>query len=330
MTNQKDARIISPDILPHDIHDILNTDTFLKSIHLGAIAPIPGGVAHRVYRIESDKDAYFLKIRGDHFTAIPTITCNPDDITHEYHALTSYAAAAPDHFPRVHSFNRDRHYLVLSDVIKDGSKLDQVLAGGRVPKGLFGLYGQTLAAIKQKTAHITEPVRPEGDDTYYHTVLGHRFGYRNHPVLNNAVDNLSRLPNRQLIMGDPAPKNMGIRRNGKLLTFFDLETAHLGNAEFDYAYGLAHTILHTIPNIEPMQQAVHDFLSGYGKVPYDSKLIYQLTLGLILYRLHSIIPYPIALSNTEKTIMETHTERELHKITGKESWSEIITRLTNI
>lgn len=326
----KKERVSTPDILPRDIHDILTRDPFLAILNIDAVAPITGGVAHRVYRIESGKDAYYLKIRGDHFVAIPTISCNPDDIVNEYRALSSFAGAAPDHFPQLLSFNKDRHYLVLSDVIQDGGKLEQVLMGGRPPEGLFRLYGQTLATIQRKTAHITEPIRLEGDETYYHTVLGHRFGYRNHPVLNDAVDNLSRLPNRQLIMGDPAPKNMGIRQNGRLMTFFDLETAHQGNPEFDYAYGLAHTILHTIPNIEPMQQAVRDFLSGFSKVSYDSKLIYQLTLGIVLYRLHSVIPYPVALSSEEKTIMEAHVERELFKITGKESWSDIITRLTSI
>lgn len=330
MTNKKDTHITSPDILPYDVHNILSSDPFLATLNVDAVAPITGGVAHRVYRIESRKDTYYLKIRGDHFAAIPSIACNPDDISNEYRALRLFGNAAPDRFPEVLSFNKDRHYLVLSDVIQDGSKLEQTLMGGRPPEGLFRLYGQTLAAIQRKTAHITEPIRPEGDETYYRTVLGHRFGYRNHPILDNAVDSLSRLPNRQLIMGDPAPKNMGIRRNGKLLTFFDLETAHLGNAEFDYAYGLAHTILHTIPNIEPMQQAVRDFLSGYGKVLYDSKLIYRLTLGIILYRLHSVIPYPIALSSKEKAIMEAHIEQELFKVTGKESLSDIITRLTSI
>lgn len=330
MTYQKDARIKSPDILPHDVHDILTSDPFLNSIRLDAVDPITGGVAHRVYRIESGKDSYYLKIRGDHFAAIPSIACDPDDIINEYRALSAFAGAVPDQFPKVLSFDRSRHYFVLSDVIKEGDKLERVLAGSRPPEGLFGLYGKTLATIRRKTANIKESIRPEGDEIYYHTVLGHRFGYRNHPVLNATVDDLARLPNRQLIMGDPAPKNMGIRRNGQLLTFFDLETAHQGNPEFDFAYGLAHTILHTIPNIELMQQAVRDFLIGYGEVPYDPKLIYQLSLGIILYRLHSVIPYPIALSSAEKAIMETHVERELSGITGKELWSDIITRLTSI
>lgn len=326
----KDERASTLDILPHDVHDILTRDPFLATLNVNAVAPITGGVTHRVYRVESGRDAYYLKIRGDHFVAIPTIACNPDDIVNEYCALSSFAGAAPDLFPKVLSFNKNRHYLVLSDVIQDGSKLERVLMGGRSPEGLFRLYGQTLATIQRKTAHKTEPVRAEGDGDYYRTVLGHRFGYHNHPVLNDAVDNLSRLPNRRLIMGDPAPKNMGIRRNGRLLTFFDLETAHQGNAEFDYAYGLAHTILHTIPNIKLIQQAVRDFLSGYGKISYDSKLIYQLTLGIVLYRLHSIIPYPIALSSEEKAIMEAHIKRELFRITGEESWSDIITQLTSI
>jgi hypothetical protein len=328
---QQVDHITSSDILPHDVHDILASDPFLSSIHLDAVAPITGGVAHRVYRIESGMDAYYLKIRGDHFVAIPTIACNPDDIIYEYRALSAFAGAVPDHFPEVLSFNGDRHYLALSDVVKDGSKLEQVLVGGsRPPEGLFELYGKTLATIQRKTANITQSVRLEGDETYYHAVLGHRYGYRKHPVLITMVDTLSHLSNRQLIMGDPAPKNMGYHQKEQHLTFFDLETAHQGNPEFDYAYGLAHAILHTIPIIESMQQAVRDFLTGYGEVSYDSQLIYQLTLGIVLYRLHSIIPYPIALSSREKAIMEAHVEQELFNITGKESWPDIITRLTSI
>lgn len=330
MTSYKDVYLANPDILPRDVHDILASDPFLVSVSIDAVAPVTGGVAHQIYCIESGKDRYFLKIRGDHFVSIPTISCNPDDIVNEYHALTAFAGAVPEHFPETLSFSRERHYLVLSDVIMEGNKLEQVLLGGRPPEGLFMLYGQTLATIQQKTAHITKAVRLEGDEQYYRMVLGHRFGYRDHPILNAAVDTLSQLPSRQLIMGDPAPKNMGIRRDGKLMTFFDLETAHLGNAEFDYIYGLAHTILHTIPNVEFMQQAVRDFLSGYGSVRYDSKLVYQLTLGIILYRLHSIVPYPIALSSEKKAILEAHIEQQLFRITGTESWQDVLTGLTSI
>lgn len=320
----------TPDILPRDVHDILDTDPFLTSVRVDAVAPITGGVAHRVYCIESQKNKYFLKIRGNHFVAVPTITCNPADIVNEYRALTLFSGAMPDMFPKVLSFNENRHYLVLSDVIKDGDKLDHVLVGGMPPEGLFRLYGQTLATIQRKTANITESVRSEGDEAYYHTVLGHRFGYRNHPTLNATLDTLSGLPNRQLIMGDPAPKNMGVRQNGQLLTFFDLETAHQGNPEFDYAYGLAHTLLHTIPDIEVMQQSAQDFVAGYGETPYNLQLVYRLSLGAVLYRLHSVIPYPVALTSKEKDIMETHIEQELFKVTGEETWQDIVAQLTNI
>lgn len=330
MTSQKDACITSPDILPHDVYDILSSDPFLASVKVDSVAPITGGVAHNVYRIGSGENAYYLKIRGNHFTAVPTITCNPADIINEYRALTMFQDAAPDHFPRVLSFDHARHYLILSDVIQDGSKLDQVLAGSNPPEGLFGLYGQTLAAIQQQTAGITESVRPEGDEAYYHTVLGHRFGYRNHPVLNTATSELSILPNRQLIMGDPAPKNMGIRKNGRLLTFFDLETAHQGNSEFDYAYGLAHTMLHTMPNSDAMHQAVQQFLVGYGEAAYNQRLIFRLSLGIVLYRLHSVIPYPVALSNDEKQAVESHIDGLLAHVTGKESWEEVVDRMTDI
>jgi len=317
------------EMLPSDVRDILSTDPVLCTLPIKTAYPVSGGVAHRVYCLEANDRKSYLKIRGDHFAAIPSIACNPADISHEYEAIRKFSRAAPEHFPQVVTFDPDRHYLVVTDVVGDGEKLEDVLVRGERPDGIFGLYGQTLSLIQRATAAIREPIRSSGDEEYYKIVLGHRFGYRHHPVLDAVVEKLGTLSNRQLIMADPAPKNMGIKNN-KTLTFFDLETAHQGNPEFDFAYGLAHTLLHTIPQVEDMQTATRQFLDGYGPVAYDHKLVTQLALGIILYRLHSIIPYPVRLSSGEKRIVELHLEKMLHDISGNESWREIIDRMTNI
>jgi len=315
------------DILPSDIQSILHTDPFFNSIPVGAAYPISGGVAHRIYCVEAQDDRYYLKIRGDHFVTIPAIKCDPNDIENEYRSLLLFAEAVPDHFPTVLSYDARCHYLVLSDVVQGGKKLEDVLLKNEQPKGLFELYGRTLKKIQQKTRMITQSIRTNGDNEYYNTVLHHRLKYRRHPILDDLAYNLSSLPNRQLIMGDPAPKNIGFRINQQLLTFYDLETAHQGNPEFDYAYGIAHTILHTLPTIEAVRDGLTQFLKGYGDVEYDSKLIFQLSMGIMLYRLHSIIPYPINLSNNEKITMEAHIEQLLFKITGKESWDEMVKKM---
>jgi len=318
------------EILERDVQDILSTDPVLRTLPINAAYPVSGGVAHLVYCIDSNRQKFYLKIRGDHFAAIPSISCNPADITNEYEAIRKFSRAAPEHFPHIVTFNPERHYLAVTDVVGDGQKLEDVLARGEKPDGLFTIYGQTLSAIQRVTASIREPVRPGGDEEYYRTVLGHRFGYRRHPVLDAAVEKLGTLPHRQLIMADPAPKNMGIRKKNTRLTFFDLETAHQGNPEFDYAYGLAHTLLHTMPRVDDMQTATMQFLEGYGPTWYDQKLVTELTLGIILYRLHSIVPYPVALSSSEKQRLELHLGSMLHDISGKESWQEIVERITKL
>ena len=85
-----------------------------------------GGVAHQVFQIRSGSNKYYLKIRGDKFATIPEITCNPADIAIEHKALIKFNQIAPDNFPQVLSFNENLHYLILSDAIPDGEKMEDL------------------------------------------------------------------------------------------------------------------------------------------------------------------------------------------------------------
>lgn len=315
-------------LFPTEVREIIKNDSFLLNLpEIQSVNRVPGGVAHHVYQISDGISRYYVKIRGEHFASIPSIICNPADIENEYQALMIFAEALPQHFPRVLSFNGSGHYLILSDVIQDGETMETMLLNKEVPDCLYYEFGHTLRRIHGATSTNHNSIRPTGDEEYYQTVLNHRLGYRNDPVLNSAIERLSNLPNRQIILGDPSPKNIGVQNSGQLLTFFDLETAHLGNPEFDFAYALAHMMLHAIDDKDLMLKTVDEFLEGYGVTHYDQLLIRQITLGIILYRLNSIIPYPLALTDEQKVLAERHVESMLHRVQEKESWSDIINML---
>ena len=307
--------------IPHEIEGIVRNDPFIKTLsNINSIRPVSGGVAHNVYKIDSRDSSYYLKIRGDHFVTIPTIACNPNDIEHEHRALIMLGGVVPNLVPQVHSYNPDEHYLVVSDVIGKGKKLETLFEERHIQKQIFEKYGQTLGVIHNATQNISEPVRVNGDKEYFQKVLMHRFGYRNNSTLNLLIQELSALRNRRLILGDAAPKNIGVPHKDGLLTFFDLETAHAGNAEFDFGYAIAHVVLHTLTNKKLMLKSIEEFVEGYGNSNFDPNLVEKIVKGILLYRLGSIIPYPIKLTVEKKKKAEAIILNDLEKVNGPESW----------
>jgi len=307
--------------IPQDVRDITSTDPFLNSLHCeGSVIPINGGVAHRVYQISAGTNRYYLKIRGDRFASIPSITCDPHDIDHEHTALQRLGAAVPSIVPHVHSFDTERHYLILSDVIGDGQKMEDVLSRDTVPEGLFRQYGATLRTVHDATKDIHDPIRPGGDEEYYQRVLGHRFGSRNHPALQALMVELSSMP-RQLILADFAPKNIGVPAKNELLTVFDLETAHQGNTVFDYGYACAHVLLHTMHDPNLLAQSIQEFNNGYGDHTFNSDLVKKIAHGILLYRLNGIIPYATILTREQKGALEKHILQQLDKPREDSLWN---------
>jgi len=308
--------------IPHDVRDITCKDLFLGSLSgEGSVTPVNGGVAHRVYQISHGSDSYYLKIRGNRFASIPSISCDPHDIDHEHTALQRFGAVVPTIVPHVYSFNPDKHYLILSDVIGDGQKMEDILDHDGVPEKLFRQYGATLRTIHDATKDIQDSIRPGGDTEYYQRVLGHRFGSLNHPILNALMSELSSMP-RQLILADFAPKNIGVPVKSKLLTVFDLETAHQGNAVFDFGYAFAHVILHTIDDPSMMAQAIQNFLEGYGtQHTFDPNLVKKIIHGILLYRLNSVIPYATRLTEEQKSKLEIDILKQLNKPDQDSLWN---------
>ncbi len=313
-----------------EVDTILDSDNFLLSLpHIDEISPVVGGVAHRVFQIRSGEKRYYLKIRGDRFASVPEIICNPADIVFEYRALTAFHQAAPDNFPQVLAFNENRHYLILSDAIPNGEKLEDLFLEEKATPAMLFNFGRTLAEIHTASVSYQDAIRDEGDHAYYDTLLGHRFGYRHHPVLDSLTQSLSALDNKQLILGDASPKNVGVNNNGELFIFFDLETAHQGDTVFDYAYFLGHILIHTLESAQTALNDVEGYNQGYGQHDFDDLMIKRIALGAMLYRLRSVIPYPTGLDTEQTVVMEQKVELLLTRDLTKSSWAEIIARIHN-
>lgn len=312
-------------IIQPEVDNILDGDSFLLSLpRIDEISPIMGGVAHQVFQIRSEDNRYYLKIRGDRFASIPEITCNPADIVFEYRALTALHQAAPDNFPQVLAFDEDKHYLILSDAMPNGEKLEDLFLKGEVTPTMLFNFGETLTRIHSASSSYQDAVRDGGDHVYYHTVLGHRFGYRHNPVLDSLVQSLSALDSKQLILGDVSPKNIGANNNGESFIFFDLETAHQGDVVFDYAYFLGHILVHSLASAETTLTNVESYVQGYGRHNFDDLMIKQIALGILLYRLRSVIPYPTGLDIEQTVVMEQKVESMLPYDLAQLSWAEII------
>ncbi len=93
---------------------------------------------------------------------------------------------------------------------------------------------------------------------------------------------------------------------------------------FDFAYLLAHVVLHTFTNPTIAVNAVESYLKGYGKQDYNEEMVKQIVLGIILYRLSSIIPYPTQLTPDQKEIVQKKTELALPLRLKDATWPELI------
>lgn len=311
--------------IPPFVRDIIRTDSFLARLP-GAdeVSPVPGGVSHSVYLMRCGEARYFLKIRGDRFARIPEILCNPDDIAVEYAALSLFHELASENFPRVLAFDEKRHYMVLSDAMPNGVKLEAMFLQHTVTSPILFTFGQTLKQIHVLASTYRQDLRMSGDQGHYDIKLQHRFGYRHNHVLDRLVISLREQGNRHLILGDVAPKNIGVNDGGTRFIFFDLEEAHRGDAVFDYGYFLGHILVHTITMPLLAEEAINSYIRGYGEPDFDEGMVKQIALGTVLYRLGSIIPYPTCLSPNQRIVAQKQIEDALLLNLTKTTWGEIL------
>lgn len=288
--------------------------------------PTSGGVAHHVYCIKTVKGDFYLKIRGESFPNIPEIRINPADITNEYKALTLFGTTMSDNFPQIIFFDPERTFIILTDAMYDGKSLEVLFHEKKAtPKVLINL-GITLRKIHGFSISISESIRDDNDAEFFAIKLQHRFGYRNNPILDRVVNELTYHQPRQIILGDPSPKNIGVNNDGKRLIFFDLEDVHNGVLVFDVGFVIGHIILHNCNS--PHHAIVHlnGFIEGYQVFQHlNNHLTKAIALGTILYRLESVIPYPVGISDEEKSTLLGKVEGALDALDlASTTWQDVI------
>jgi hypothetical protein len=315
--------------------DEIAKEVLVRPSHFGlsdviSVESVTGGVAHHVYRINTRRGRFYLKHRGNHFPDIPGIRTNPSDIVHEYKALSLLSGLVPECFPRIVFFDAERAFMLLTDAmpgeVGDSGTLEFLLIAQKVGSGMLRSLGAVLRRVHEATRRISEPIRAGGDDEFFALKLQHRFGFRNNSILNRIVTELTYDWPRQIIIGDPSPKNVGVSAGGERLVFFDLEDVHRGCVVFDVGFCLGHLVLHAYPDPQQAVARVEAFSEGYSERRLsDCRLAKAVALGTVIYRLAGIIPYPVPISPQERAKLLNRAEAVLSVAQARPmSWNDLI------
>lgn len=275
--------------------------TALKDIK--SISPVSGGLVHSVFRVETNSEIAYLKIRGNRFTGIPDIVCDPMDLRHEAKSLRLLSKILPDNFPRYIAFNQKHALLLMTSVMTEDENLTKYFKEDRLTTKTIYNIGQTISRMHDLTCScILNPIRDDGDEKFYHDNLQYRLRFYGNSVLNEVADELVSLP-RQIIFGDLSPKNIGVC--GDKITFCDLDSVHFGNVEFDIGFFAGHILLHSFQSSLQLIDLLNYFFKGYQMLRYDletnNPLLMRIALGACLYRLdNAIVPYPLRMKSQAK------------------------------
>jgi hypothetical protein len=275
--------------------------------------PINGGLVHHVYRIKGTTKSAYLKVRGVKCSALPTISIDPADMVYETAAIRLLSQFCPSVFPHLLAsfIAEDIAMILMTDVIPQGKTLETALDSLNASQTDIGNLGTTLANVHLKLAQQLSPIRNGNNESYSQKTLYYRFGYHNHPVLDNLIAAHLKYP-KQHILGDPSPKNIGIEPYSKI-TFCDLEAVHIGSRISDLSFLLAHIILHNLTSFNTAMSLAQSFTRNYETLlPIeDVEDFPYLVVGSMLYRLiNPVIPYRLRLS-TEQRMSKTQQAFEL-------------------
>lgn len=328
MAKEEQEQYRNPNLTETLIADLLMSPSSYGLPSLTSAEVASGGFAHHVYRLSSGEGRFYLKLRGYNFPQIPEIKTNPQDVVYEHKAVSLLHSLLPDNFPKVVYFNQERGLMILTDAMPNGDTLETLLNARQVSAGILKRLGKTLRSVHNQTSEVSASIREGGDHAFSATKLEHRFGYRNNPTLNSLVQELSLDIPRQIIIGDLSPKNIGVNDGGERFMFFDLEDAHRGTVIFDVGFLLGQIILHAHEDPRCAISFTESFLNGYGGKDLSQRLLKIIALGTMLYRLDSIIPHNIEVSENDKKMLIRNIEEilaiwDLERI----SWQRLIYRV---
>jgi 5-methylthioribose kinase len=256
------------------------------------------GMVHDVYKIFSYK-TYYLKIRGNCFSLIPSLNIDPEDIKYEKKALEIFSKLLPDIFPLVIGFNERVSAIIMTDINPEGLNLKEIFESGTADTAIMRNIGEALGRTHFALKNISESIRPDGDEQQYKINFDYRLLRFEYPVLSQLVEELKKMP-RQLILSDLSPKNIGVSKDEKISSF-DLDYAHRGNTIFDLGFLLGHIILHSKNDSDILVKSILLGYKKFMKEPINNKMLEKIIGATMLYRLkNEIIPYSLPVTTTEK------------------------------
>ncbi|MFF8447757.1 phosphotransferase [Streptomyces leeuwenhoekii] len=262
-----------------------------------------GNVAH-VFSVRGPADRVIIKIRREHFARIPSLRTDPALIGDERRLLELYHARVPGVFPRILAFHDDTHTMVLSDVFPDGRTYHQHLIERSATVGEMARLGRTLRRVHQATRDARLPQRQHRDPRFPTYLRDFALRCLGNPAVDAACAELAARPDRQLVLGDLAPKNISITETR--LGLCDLDNAHHSWPLYDLAYFAGHLLIHHLTRPRDLPTLVTALLMGYqGKRTLtrpDAALAATVAAGVVLYRLgDGVVPYahrqPAALAD---------------------------------
>lgn len=293
------------------------------------IEEISGGLLHYVFKVVGSKRIAYVKIRGNTFAKLPDIKTVPQNIKYEYRALNILYNLEPETFPQPLLFDEDRALIAMSDVIPNGRTFQQEFQENTISENDMLELGTTVGRVHTKLGPYQQPIRDNGDQVNYLKDLTHRFGYQNHPIINEVISELEKNPS-QLILADLSPKNIG-RGSHRQITICDFDSFFLGNPLYPLAFLTGHVLVHSLDSSRKSEALVYALLSGlkqeFPNGDYDSDLYIKTTLSSVLYRLRNPkINYPVPLSEQERLQKATTGFQLLFK--NSISWEDVFREMT--
>jgi len=189
----------------------------------------------------------------------------------------------------------------MENIFKNGgSTLKQYFDNNIIDSKVFANLGQTIGYVQKSIGNVILNEHPIFPESRYIENLKYRIGMINNKNAERLIDDLMS-EKMQVILGDLAPKNIGILPNGGI-KLFDLDLIAIGNRCFDIGYLTGHLILETYRyGTDALKGVLGSFFRGYKSyindgVIEDTKTL-KVAIASIIYRLdNSLIPYPINLN----------------------------------
>lgn len=261
-----------------------------------AIERVSGGNVAHVFSVRGPAGSVIIKVRREHYARIPSLRADPALVGDERRLLELYHAAAPDVFPRVLAFYDDMHTMVLSDVFPDGRTYHQHLIERSATPDEMARLGRTLRRVHQATRDTRSPERQKLDPRFPPYERDFALRSQRHPALDAACAEMAGRSERQLVLGDLAPKNISITE--ARIGLCDLDNAHHGWPLYDLGYFAGHLLIHHLTRPHELPALVTALLMGYkakrALARQDEVLAATVAAGVVVYRLgDGVVPYSL-------------------------------------